>query len=69
MTPTLYLYGKELPVKPYHKFLGLIVDKKLSWANHINDLRAKSIKALGALETVSHKDWGGDRSTLYFDPK
>jgi len=48
------MYGKEPPVKPHHKFFGLIMDKKLTWLNHIKDLRAKSIKTVGALKIMNH---------------
>jgi len=62
--PKLYLHGQLLPCNPSHRFLGLIFDKKLTWAPHITDLRHKTINSLKILKTVSNRDWGADRAVL-----
>ena len=42
--PTLNLDGSEIPVVDQYKFLGVIVDKKLSYIPHIQYLKEKRSK-------------------------
>ena len=37
------------------KFLGLIVDEKLTWKNHINVVKSKLCKSLGIMKKVQFK--------------
>lgn len=65
--PTLLaprLNNIALDIVPHHKFLGLTFDKRLTWANHIRNLRITALKSLQLLKTVSHYNWGADRATL-----
>ena len=62
--PTLFLKDNILPYEEEVKFLGVIFDKKLTFASHINDLANRVKQSLNILKVISHFDWGGDRKTL-----
>ena len=46
------------------KFLGLLLDSKLSFIPHIKALKTKCLKALDLLKVISSTKWGGDEQTL-----
>ena len=46
------------------KFLGVIFDKKLTFAPHIHDLANRVKQNLNILKVISRFDWGADRKTL-----
>ena len=62
--PVLNIYGSPIPVVEEGKFLGFLVDEKLSFIPYIKALKAKCLKALDILKVLSNTDWGGDRSVL-----
>ena len=62
--PELHLYGNQLPVKEETRFLGVILDKKLSFRSHIKDLKTRCKQSLNALKIFSNPEWGGDTDTL-----
>ena len=62
--PELYLYGSLIPVVDDFKFLGIIFDRKLSFIPHVNNLKAKCLKALNLLKVLYHTNWGADRTVL-----
>ena len=62
--PVLMLNNSQIPVVDQAKFLGVIFDKKLTFAPHIKALRTKCIKALNLLKVLAHTDWGADRKVL-----
>ena len=62
--PTFTLSGLAVPVVQEHKFLGVIIDNKLSFIPHIKYLKARCIKALNLLKVVSRFDWGADSIVL-----
>ena len=62
--PDLKLYGASIPVVTETKFLGLVFDRKLTFAAHIKYLKDRCLKALNLLRVVANKDWGADSTTL-----
>lgn len=62
--PSLYLWGVSFAVRPEHKFLGVIFDKKLTFGSHIKSPRLKSQKKLNVMRVLSHKSWGADMFPL-----
>ena len=64
LDPELILDGVQIEVVPEFKFLGLLLDSKLSFIPHINCLSNKCHKALNLLRVVSSMDWGADRKVL-----
>lgn len=47
-----------------YKFLGVTLDRKLTWANHISSVKEKCQKSLRLLSVVSARGWGSDYATL-----
>ena len=45
------------------RFLGIILDRKLTYKEHIEDLKDRCSNSINLLKVVSHKKWGADRST------
>lgn len=62
--PCVTLEGKPIPVEKEHKFLGVLLDEKLSFIPHIKKLRIKCMKALNILKILSHQSYGTDRECL-----
>ena len=62
--PTLTLYGKDIPKRETARFLGMILDRKLSWRPHILSLKGEAMRSLNVLRTVSRINFGPDRKTL-----
>ena len=46
------------------KFLGVTIDGRLNWNEHISNLKRSCVKLLNILRCISHKRWGADRATL-----
>ena len=44
--------------------MGVILDSKLTWAKHIDDLKLKVKKSLNLLKVISGFDWGADKKSL-----
>ena len=61
---TLTLYGRDIPKKENTKFLGMILDRKLSWKPHIMSLKGETMRSLNVLRTISRINFGPDRKTL-----
>ena len=57
-------YDNPIPVKKETKFLGILLDSKLTFVPHIKGLKKKCVKALNLLRVVSNNDWGEDRTVL-----
>ena len=58
------LHGELLPVQSEVKFLGVLLDSRLTYKPHIKKLRDKCMKALNILKCVARTRYGSDRSTL-----
>ena len=59
----LTLYGVQIEIVPYYKFLGLIFDSSLTWVHHLNALKEALNSRINVLKAISGSDWGADRST------
>ena len=53
-----------LPYEDKVKYLGMILDKKLTFGPHITELSNEVKLRLNILKVVSHFNWGADRTTL-----
>ena len=62
--PTLFMNGSILPFEEEVRYLGIILDKKLNFNSHINDLAIKVKHRFNVLKVVSCYNWGADRTTL-----
>ena len=59
--PQLLLDGVPIKIAEKHKHLGVIINNKLSWSDHINFICEKSMKRLDAIRSLKYKC---DRHTL-----
>lgn len=50
-----------MPVKNEHKFLGILLDEKISFIPHIKLLKRKCIGAINILKVLSHHYYGADK--------
>ena len=46
-------------------YLGMIMDHRLEWREHIEKMRDSCIKRLNILRNISGKKWGSDRTTMF----
>ena len=58
------LHGQQIPVQPAAKFLGVMLDNRLTYKQHIKGLRDKCFRSLNVLKCVARTSYGADRSTL-----
>ena len=52
--PEIYFNGVEVKTAKSHKYLGLILDSKLTFVSHINGKISKARKGLGLIKSLSH---------------
>lgn len=62
--PHVTLDGNQISFQPSAKFLGVTLDKRLTYTAHIKNLRDKCSKSLNVLKCVSRTSYGADRKTL-----
>ena len=62
--PQLTLHGSRIQVRENTRYLGLIIDKRLNWKDHLDHLRAKCTSLVNLIKHVSHLSSGSDRKTL-----
>ena len=46
------------------KYLGLIFDKKLTWASHILSAKGRCLRDLNILKVLTNTSWGADRHIM-----
>lgn len=63
-SPNLLLHNQPLEYVTNHKFLGMILDRKLSWANHIKSLGLRCQRDLRLLSIISSRNFGADAITI-----
>jgi len=61
---SLTLNGTPILVVEQTKFIGVILDSKLTFLPHIRYLKEKCVKAPNLLRVVAHISWGADQHTL-----
>ena len=59
--PSLMLQGQPIMCRDSARFLGLILDSRLRWSEHVKDLKTRVTKRLAILKCLSHTTWGADR--------
>ena len=64
MIPTLFLGDTILPYESHIKYLGVTLDQRLTFSQHINEVTCNVKLRLNILKVVSSFNWGADRTTL-----
>ena len=62
--PQLTLHCSRVQVRESTRYLGLIIDKRLNWKDHVDHLRAECTSSVDLIKHFSHLPWGADRKTL-----
>ena len=64
LQPNLLLLGSRLRFNPTPTFLGIILDRTLSFSKHVSSLKAKFFPRLKALRCISASSWGPSKESL-----
>ena len=56
----LHIGNLHIPWKYSFKYLGVVLDQKLTWEEHITNLIAKGEKSLNILKVTIRRTWGAD---------
>lgn len=62
--PGIELCGTTLAVCAEQKFLGIILDSKLTFIPQIKYLKVKCLKTMNLLKLLSRTTWGSDRKCI-----
>ncbi|KAJ8911000.1 hypothetical protein NQ315_011265 [Exocentrus adspersus] len=62
--PVLYMENRDILCSSSVKFLGLILDSKLTWQEHISSIVLKCKKSLNVLKVLAGTKWGADPDCL-----
>ena len=61
------MYNENLVYNPNPTFLGITFDKKLSFKNHVDNLRKKCSNRLNCIKIISNKSWGLTKKNIYIN--
>lgn len=61
---SLKLYGQELKKVKAFKFLGILVDERITWKIHIDKVEDKCKKVLNIMRCLAGTMWGADKVPL-----
>lgn len=61
---TLTLHNVAIKQTEVTKFLGLVLDSRLTYVPHLKDLRQRCLSSMQLMKCLSHFKWGADRSIL-----
>ena len=64
LQPHLLLLGSLLRFNPTPTFLGVTIDRTLSFSKHVSSLKAKFFPRLKALRCISASSWGPSKESL-----
>ncbi len=53
-----------IEARQFVRYLGVEIDRKLSWNQHIKETRSKATKSIGALARIVGSTWGGNYKSM-----
>lgn len=53
-----------IKAKPHGRFLGVRLDTKLNWREHVNQVKGKVTKSISGLSRLAGSTWGGNLRTI-----
>ncbi|XP_023240498.1 uncharacterized protein LOC111638950 [Centruroides sculpturatus] len=56
--PSIKISGKKIQNSTAVKYLGIILDHRLNWTDHVHHIYEKATKVAQALKTISRNKWG-----------
>ena len=59
-TLKLTLYGERIPLDHNPKYLGITLDRNLSFGPHVDNIRRKCLRLLDILKCLSYKNWSAN---------
>ncbi len=62
--PELYLQDVKLPFVNKHTFLGVTFDPKITWLEHLKDIRCRALKNLIPLKMIRNRHFGPTHSKM-----
>ena len=60
----LKINGENIPIVNTFKYLGVTLDRRLTFTPHIADLKQRCSRRLNIMKCISGREWGADRRTL-----
>ena len=54
LSPYIRLINNNIPISNYAKFIGVIIDKNLTWYNHIHYICGKISNGIGILTKLKY---------------
>ncbi|XP_056647604.1 uncharacterized protein LOC130452381 [Diorhabda sublineata] len=64
LSPTILINNDRLPVVDHCKILSLTFDSRLTWKQHIREIKGECGKRLNLIKILSHYHWGADENSL-----
>ncbi|CAJ1057143.1 RNA-directed DNA polymerase from mobile element jockey [Xyrichtys novacula] len=61
---SLSMYGRQLERVEAFKYLGVVFDKRLTWADHIKRVEGKCRKVLNVMRCLAGREWGASCDAL-----
>ena len=61
---TLKIDNQEIPREDTPKYLGITLDKKLKWTEHLKNIESRASRRLSLMKKLAGTKWGADRRIL-----
>jgi hypothetical protein len=60
----LFIKNERIEMVRYHRILGVMFNERVHWRAHICDAKARALKKINIIKSLSHTSWGSDQKTL-----
>jgi ribonuclease HI len=61
---SLKINGEDVPQQDTTKYLGVTLDKRLTWTPHINTMQGKAVKRMAVMKKLAGTRWGANTRIL-----